>query len=91
MNVECYYKDRCKHRGKSTACETCENNHLRNMEQDLYKKANDNPIPDECPRLHYDGPAEQTAGYKCPVCGYHTNPYSMRDKRCNGCGYLLNV
>jgi hypothetical protein len=61
------------------------------MEEDLYKKAEDNPIPDKCPRLHYDGPAEQTAGYKCPVCGHFTNPYHLRDNRCGGCGYLLNV
>ena len=61
------------------------------MEEDLYEKANDNPIPDECPKLTYSGPAEQTLGYKCPVCGEYTNPYALTDKRCSGCGYLLNV
>jgi hypothetical protein len=61
------------------------------MEEDLYVKAEDKPIPDECPKLTFSGPAEQTAGYKCPVCGSYTNPYAMRDNRCGECGYLLNV
>ena len=91
MAIQCAYKERCKHRGTSLKCNTCEKNSLRNKEEDLYVKANDNPIPEECPRLSYDGPAEQTMGYKCPVCGGYTNPYAMCDKRCGSCGYLLNV
>ena len=91
MAVECSYKERCKYRGASTICKTCKNNRKRNMEEDLYVKAEDNPIPEKCPRLSYNGPAEQTSGYKCPVCGGFTNPYHIRDKRCGHCGYLLNV
>ena len=91
MFIDCMYKARCKYKGKSTACKTCKNNHARNMEEDLYIKAEDNPIPDECPKLTYSGPAEHTAGYKCPVCNGYTNPYAMRDNRCGDCGYLLNV
>lgn len=91
MAIQCAYKERCKYRGTSTTCNSCKNNTLRNKEEDLYVEANDNPIPENCPKLSYDGPAEQTMGYKCPVCGGYTNPYSMRDKRCGSCGYLLNV
>jgi len=73
-------------------CNSCANNRARNIEEDFYKKANDNPIPEECPRLTYSGPAEQTMGYKCPVCGDYTNPYHLgKEKRCSGCGYKLNV
>lgn len=91
MAIECAYKERCKYRGTSLKCNTCEKNRLRNMEEDLYVKADDNPIPEKCPELSYNGSAEQTQGYKCPVCGGYTNPYAMRDKRCGSCGYLLNV
>lgn len=91
MAIKCLLEKRCKYRASSIKCNSCANNLLRNMEEDLYIKAEDNPIPDKCPRLSYDGPAEQTLGYKCPVCGKFTNPYSMRDKRCGSCGYLLNV
>lgn len=89
--ITCNYTERCKYKGKSTKCYTCSNNHTRNMEEDLYKLAEDNPIPDECPRVSYNGPAEQTMGYKCPVCNKYTNPYAMRDSRCGNCGYLLNT
>lgn len=91
MIVQCSYTDRCDKKGRSTLCGSCKNNHARNREEDFYVKAEDKPIPNECPKLTYSGPAEQTAGYECPVCGYHTNPYSMRDNRCGGCGYKLNV
>lgn len=91
MQIQCAHKERCKYKGTSTMCKSCKNNHLRNMEEDLYIRAEDNPIPDKCSKLTYSGPAEQTAGYKCPVCGSFTNPYAMRDNRCGGCGYLLNV
>ena len=91
MFINCVHTKRCKYKGKSIMCGSCKENHARNMEEDLYVKAEDNPIPDECPKLTYYGPAEHTAGYKCPVCGGYTNPYAMRDKRCGECGYLLNV
>lgn len=82
---------RSKNGAGSTSCFTCANNRARNREVDYYVEAKDNPIPAECPKLHYDGPAEQTAGYKCPVCGKFTNPYLMEDCRCSSCGYKLNV
>lgn len=89
--ITCSFMKRCKYRGSSTMCLSCTNNHTRNMEEDLYEKANDNPIPEKCPKLTYSGPAEQTDGYECPVCGHHTNPYAIGNKRCGGCGYLLNI
>lgn len=91
MMIQCRHTARCKYKGKSQACGTCQNNHARNQEEDLYIKAEDNPIPTECPKLTYSGPAEQSAGYKCPVCGGYTNPYALRESRCGHCGYLLNV
>lgn len=87
--IHCTYLTVCVHR-MTTKCNVCKNNRLRNKEVDYFVAANDNPIPDKCPRLSYDGPAEQTAGYKCPVCGDFTNPYAMWDNRCGGCGYKLN-
>ena len=88
--VDCAYFKECSSKS-ATKCRRCKNNHVRNMERDYFVEANDNPIPDKCPKLTYSGPAEQTAGYKCPVCGNHTNPYAMQDNRCGGCGYKLNV
>lgn len=59
---------------------------------DFFVKAKDNPIPDKCPKLTYSGPAEQTAGYECPVCGGFTNPYRLgKERLCECCGYELNV
>lgn len=87
--VECSHYNECASKGAK--CEICKNNTKRNVEVDYFQKANDNPIPEACPRLTYNGPAEQTAGYKCPVCGEYTNPYAMRDCRCGSCGYKLNV
>jgi hypothetical protein len=91
MAVKCVHEAICKYKANSHLCRSCVNNQLRNKEEDLYKKADDNPIPNECPKLSYDGPAEQTSGYKCPVCNGFTNPYTIRDNRCGHCGYLLNV
>lgn len=49
-------------------------------------------IPDKRPVLSYDGPLEQTAGYKCPVYGGYTDPYKLDDENeCNHCGYILNL
>lgn len=91
LYIKCMYLDQCKHK-KTHKCATCKNNSLRNRELDCYEPANDKPIPEECPRLTYSGPAEHTAGYQCPVCGTFTNPYALdADKRCEGCGYKLNV
>lgn len=88
--VDCAYLKECASKS-TTNCRRCKNNKIRNMERDYFEEANDNPIPDKCPKLTYSGPAEQTAGFKCPVCGHYTNPYSMKDNRCGGCGYKLNV
>ena len=54
-------------------------------------EAKDNPIPEVNPKLTYSGPAEQTAGYKCPVCGEFTNPYQVREGCCSHCGFKLNI
>lgn len=88
--VQCSYYNECAGRS-STNCKKCKNNHMRNKEINYFEAAKDNPIPNPNPRVTYSGPAEQTAGYKCPVCGTHTNPYAMRDNRCEGCGFKLNT
>lgn len=90
MLLNCVYHERCSSKSPSK-CGTCKNNRARHKEEDFYTKAEDNPIPDKCPKLTFNGPAEQTAGYECPVCGTFTNPYALRDKECSGCGYKLNV
>lgn len=88
--VDCSYYKECA--GKSsTNCKKCKHNHLRNKEINYFEEANDNPIPDVNPRVTFSGPAEQTAGYKCPVCGEFTNPYHIRDSRCGSCGFKLNT
>jgi hypothetical protein len=87
--VACVYFTECSSKS-ATRCKKCKNNTLRNMEIDCFVEANDKPIPEKCPRLTYSGPAEQTRGYKCPVCGGFTDPYAMRDNRCGECGYKLN-
>ena len=87
--VKCSYLRECMSRA-TFKCWTCKNNKLRNKEVDYFVEAHDNEIPLKCPPVTYDGPAEQTAGYKCPVCGTFTNPYAMQDRRCEGCGYKLN-
>ena len=87
--VDCPYYKECAGRS-TTNCKKCSNNHLRNKEVNYFEEAHDNPIPDPNPVVTYNGPAEQTAGYKCPVCGHYTSPYIMRDNRCEGCGFKLN-
>jgi hypothetical protein len=90
IEVSCYYYKECC--GKSTAtCKKCVNNRLRNKEINYFEEAHDNPIPDPNPRVTYTGPAEQTAGYKCPVCGEFTSPYHIKDSRCGSCGFKLNT
>lgn len=87
--VDCRHYNECA--GKSVArCKKCANNHLRNKEIDYFEEANDNPIPNPNPRVSYSGPAEQTAGYKCPVCGQFTSPYHIKDSRCSSCGFKMN-
>lgn len=87
--VLCHYYDKCAGRSPSK-CKKCTHNHMRNKEIDYFEEAHDNPIPNPNPRVAYSGPAEQTAGYKCPVCGEHTSPYTIRDSRCGSCGFKLN-
>lgn len=87
--VDCTLYNECS--GKSiTNCKKCVNNKLRNREVNYFEEAHDNPIPYPNPPVSFDGPAEQTRGYKCPVCGQFTNPYAMRDERCGSCGFKLN-
>lgn len=88
--VSCHYYNECAGRS-ATRCKNCRNNHLRNKEIDYFEAANDNAIPNPNPKVTYSGPAEQTVGYKCPVCGEHTNPYAIRDNRCGSCGFKLNI
>ncbi len=88
--VKCVYQQECSSYKKQ--CERCLHNHMRNYINDYFNKAEDNPIPEKCPKLSYNGPAEQTEGYKCPVCGCHTNPYQLVDGNCCfHCGYRLNI
>lgn len=90
--VTCAYLKDCVYAGLFTKCNECKNNRTRNKKMDFFVEAKDNPIPDRCPPLTYSGPAEQTAGYKCPVCGEYTNPYHLgEDNLCVSCGYELNV
>lgn len=89
--VECIYTKECSSAKDASKCKVCLHNNKRNYAEDHFFKASDKPIPDECPKLKYDGPAEQTMGYECPVCGGYTNPYMLRDKLCSCCGYKLNV
>ena len=90
LPVECRYYKECAGRSV-TNCKKCVNNHKRNIEINYFEQANDNPIPNPNPKVSYSGPAEQTAGYKCPVCGTYTNPYAIREQRCGGCGFKLNI
>ena len=90
--VKCNHLGECITRvRKPMACRICKNNRLRNKELDFFEEAKDNPIPVKCPRITYNGPAEQTAGYKCPVCGGFTDPYGIEDSRCAHCGYKMNI
>lgn len=90
--IKCSHILRCMY-AKSYKCSSCKNNRLRNKEESFYEEAKDNPIPEKCPHLSYSGPAEQTRGYECPVCGEFTNPYFIDkdDPRCCGCGYKFNL
>lgn len=89
--VLCTHFNECA--GKSRdACRKCVNNRVRNQEINFFEEAKDNPIPYPNPRVTYSGPAEQTAGYKCPVCGQFTSPYSIdKENRCGSCGFKLNI
>lgn len=90
--ITCHETKLCKHHGQSTICLSCKHNRTRNKEIDMYVKAEDNPFPDKCPKLTFDGPEEHTSGWKCPVCGEFTSPYSIKDDSCCiWCGYKLNI
>ena len=89
LPVLCRYVRECS--GKSaTNCKKCKNNSIRNQEVNYFEEANDNPIPEINPPVTYSGPAEHTAGYKCPVCGEFTDPYRIKDSRCGSCGFKMN-
>lgn len=88
--ITCAHFNECSSKSV-TRCKRCKNNKTRNVEIDFFEAANDNPIPEKDPYVTFDGPAEQTAGYQCPVCGGFTNPYTMRDSRCVECGFKLNI
>lgn len=92
LKFDCEHEEECRTRKLNpNKCETCKNNKMRNYEVDFYEAANDNEPPEKCPRLRYEGPAEQTSGYKCPVCEGYTNPYAIVNNRCEHCGYILNI
>lgn len=89
--VKCKYSFECASYN-TNKCQKCTNNRMRNYVKDHFENANDKPVPENCQPLHYTGPAEQTAGYCCPVCGGFTNPYQLEDKNCcSHCGYRLNI
>lgn len=92
QNFECIYDNNCQSRKDDpTKCQKCSWNTRRNYVEDHFKEAKDNPIPSKCPRIHYDGPIEQSAGYKCPVCEKFTTPYEIQGTLCKHCGYRLNI
>ena len=88
--ITCNYLNICT-RAKHS-CLDCKNNKTRNQKVDMFVQHNDDPIPLNCPKLTFSGPAEQTDGYECPVCHGFTNPYALnKDHECGHCGYKLNV
>lgn len=87
---KCEYSERC-HSANTTKCDDCVHNTRRNFVEDFYEKADDNPIPDPNPEVSYHGPIEQSAGFKCPVCGKYSNPYITRNGICNSCGFRMNI
>lgn len=90
IHVKCQYIQECGDRD-TTNCRVCVNNHLRNMEINYFERAYDNPRPEVNPKVTFSGPAEQTAGYQCPVCGGFTSPYVIKENRCDHCGFKLNI
>lgn len=92
--VECSYWAECSKRNHlESYCKKCLHNRIRNKKHDFFEESNDEPLPDKCPILSYDGTFETTRGYKCPVCGKFTRPpLDNRDKMdCFYCGYELNI
>lgn len=91
VEVKCKYIDSCSRAYRQ--CDECANNIMRNYIEDHFIKAYDNPIPEICPPLKYDGPEEQTKGYTCPVCEGFTRPQLARNGvlLCVHCGYKLNM
>lgn len=89
--ITCEYKEKCINIMNEKKCKTCTNNTTRNYIEDYYTQANDKPFPKQRPYIEpYCGPAEQTEGYKCPICGNHTNPYQLfRGTCCRHCGYQM--
>lgn len=90
LPVSCYHYNECAGRSV-TNCKKCKNNKLRNKEINYFEVANDKPFPNPNPRVSYIGPAEHTAGYRCPVCDEFTDPYTIKDSRCGSCGFKLNT
>lgn len=90
--IECDHLNVCASAKDKNKCKKCACNTMRNYVEDFFVEAKDNPIPEYCPKLTYSGPAEQTAGYECPVCGGFSNPYALHGKSlCLHCGYKLNT
>lgn len=89
--IVCQYRNVCASANNKKKCAECTNNKRRNFVKDYFQKANDKPMPETCPPLFYSGPAEQTEGYECPVCGGFTNPYQVQNSLCKHCGYKLNI
>lgn len=90
--VECRYKNECYTGSVDiNKCLKCANNKKRNYKADFFVEAKDEPIPEKHTEPKpYDGPAEQTIGYECPICHKHTNPYHLTSaKICSWCGYKL--
>lgn len=89
--IKCEFLSECANMN-TDKCRKCEHNVRRNYVEDFFKEAKDRKIPKQCSKLTYKGPAEQTAGYCCPVCGNYTNPYQLVDGNCcRHCGYRLNI
>lgn len=89
---ECVHENECYMRKQDPEkCGRCRFNSKRNFMKNYFMEADDDPIPDKhIPAKGYDGPAEQTKGYECPICHGYTNPYELTsNKTCRECGYPL--
>lgn len=87
--VSCNVKGKCFDRD-TDKCISCENNTMRNYVESYFVAASDKDVDTEY-KPHFDGPIEQTSGYKCLVCGKFSNPYTIKNMVCEHCGYRMGT
>ena len=86
--IDCNHSNTCRDYGKK--CMECNNNRARNYVKTYFEKANDN-LGNVGEQAEMIGNAEQ-GGYKCPICGHLTSPYSFgKIAKCEACGNILNI